>query len=98
MRPMAMAGGSRYLLEFFGSDEEILATVDLSVSWCAGCKRNRITKIRYLLQHALNQRTLASARRRTDDKKNAASFGFSRRGGSIRTRLSLFCFTQRFGP
>ena len=96
MRPFEKLIGGDHLLEISRRDEEILAAIHFAVSWRASGERNRIAKIRHLIQHALDQRALAAARRRTDDEENAAPFG--RLPASSCLQAAFVYFTRHSGP
>jgi len=74
MRPFEKLARIRHLFESFPGHEEVFPAVELAVSRCARGEGNRIAKIRYLLQHALNQRALTATGRGTHNEKNAAPF------------------------
>src|SRR5436853_1680681 len=78
-----------HLLELFDRNEEIVASILLTLARRASRKRNRIPKIRHGFQHTTDERSLTATRRRADDDEHPAP------PRQLLKRLVLhFCFTR----
>src|SRR5205085_11018390 len=71
-RPFEKLAACARRCEFFGRDEKIVDAMSLTCARRACRPRDRITEARHFGEDAPDERALAAARRRTDDKQNAA--------------------------